>query len=198
MHVNAPSLAPAAAHPPSASTQDTLPERVARLERQMARQPDPNSMTILVFSGDLDRLMAAFTVASGAAATGMHVQMFFTFWGSAALKRGGAQPGGKTLVERMFGWLLPGGLDRRALSRLDFAGMGRALMAREMRRKGISDLPALIANAIEAGVKVHVCEMTLDMMGIRREELIDYPGMSVCGVASFVEMAAGGHNCLFI
>ena len=183
--------------PVDAATPD-LVERVAKLERQMARQPDPDSLTLLVFSGDLDRLMAAFTVASGAAATGMKVQMFFTFWGSAALKRGGAQPAGKTLVEWMFGWMLPGGLHRRTLSKLDFAGAGRALMAREMRRKGISDLPALIANAIEAGVQVFVCEMTLDMMGIRREELIDYPGMSVCGVASFVEMAANGHNCMFI
>ncbi len=99
----------------------------------------------------------------------------------------------------MFGWLLPGGLNRRPLSKLDFAGAGRALMAREMRREGISDLPALIDNAVEAGVQVYVCEMTLDRMGLRREELIDYPGMSDCGVASFVEMAVNGrHHCMFI
>lgn len=173
-------------------------ERLARLEKRVARLPDPNAMTLLVFSGDLDRLMAAFTVASGAAASGMTVNVFFTFWGAAALKRSGPQAPGKTLVERMFGWLLPGGLEHRALSKLDFAGAGRVLMAREMRRKGIADLPALIDGAIESGVQVHVCEMTLAMMGIRREELIDYPGLSVCGVASFVEMAASGNATFFI
>lgn len=200
MPVSAPSRpAPTGAPAPAEAANDAdLAVRVARLERRVERQPDPNRLTLLVFSGDLDRLMAAFTVASGAAASGMQVNMFFTFWGSAALKRGAAQPGGKTLVERMFGWMLPGGIDRLPLSKLDFAGMGRALMAREMKRKGIADLRSLVEGAIESGVRVHVCEMTLDMMGIRREELIDYPGLSVCGVASFVEMAAGGTNTLFI
>ncbi len=181
-----------------AANEAELEARLSLLERRVARLPDPNRLTLLIFGGDLDRLMAAFTIASGAAASGMQVNMFFTFWGSAALKRGGAQPSGKTLVERMFGWLLPGGLHRLPLSKLDFAGLGRALMAREMKRKGIASLPVLVEGAIESGVRVFVCEMTLDMMGIRREELIDYPGLSVCGVASFVEMAAAGNNTLFI
>lgn len=196
--MNAPQPKPELAAAIAGGAEPSLVDRIARLERRVDRLPDPNNLTLLVFSGDLDRLMAAFTIASGAAATGMSVNMFFTFWGSAALKRGGAQPGGKTLVERMFGWMLPGGVDRLPLSKLDFAGMGRVLMAREMKRKGIADLRGLIDGAIESGVRVYVCEMTLDMMGIRREELIDYPGLSVCGVASFVEMAAGGHNTLFI
>ena len=196
--MNAPQPKPDPATAIAGGAEPSLVDRIARLERRVDRLPDPNNLTLLVFSGDLDRLMAAFTIASGAAATGMSVNMFFTFWGSAALKRGGAQPGGKTLVERMFGWMLPGGVDRLPLSKLDFAGMGRVLMARELKRKGIADLRGLIDGAIESGVRVYVCEMTLDMMGIRREELIDYPGLSVCGVASFVEMAAGGHNTLFI
>lgn len=196
--MNAPMSSPALDAATAVAPEPTLAERIARLERRLDRQPDPNSMTLLVFSGDLDRLMAAFTIASGAAASGMSVSVFFTFWGAAALKRGGPQPGGKSLVERMFGWMLPGGFEHRPLSKLDFAGLGRLLMAREMRRKGIADLPALIDGAIEAGVRVYVCEMTLDMMGIRREELIDYPGLSVCGVASFVDMAAGGTNAFFI
>lgn len=196
--MNAPQPKPELAAAIAGGAEPSLVDRIARLERRVDRLPDPNNLTLLVFSGDLDRLMAAFTIASGAAATGMSVNMFFTFWGSAALKRGGAQPGGKTLVERMFGWMLPGGVDRLPLSKLDFAGMGRVLMAREMKRKGIADLRGLIDGAIESGVRIYVCEMTLDMMGIRREELIDYPGLSVCGVASFVEMAAGGHNTLFI
>ena len=127
--MNAPQPKPDLATAIAGGAEPSLVDRVARLERRVDRLPDPNNLTLLVFSGDLDRLMAAFTIASGAAATGMSVNMFFTFWGSGALKRGGAQPGGKTLVERMFGWMLPGGVDRLPLSKLDFAGMGRVLMA---------------------------------------------------------------------
>ena len=94
--------------------------------------------------------------------------------------------------------MLPGGLGRRALSRLDMAGVGRALLAREMRRKQIPDLPALIALAAESGVQVYVCDTTMHLMGIRHEELIDFPGRKVCGVAQFVDLAANARSTLVI
>lgn len=180
-----------------------LRERLDALERQVAeqadsRQSDAEGLSLLVFSGELDRLMAAFTLASGAAACGMRVTMFFTFWGAAGLKKDGAQAGGKTLVERMLGWLLPGGLHRRRLSRLDMAGVGRSLMSREMRLKQIPDLSALIAMAAESGVEIHVCDMSMHLLGIRAEELIDYPGIRACGVAHFVDLAARSRTTLFI
>ena len=115
----------AAAPPvPSLDQHTELAARVAQLEARMARAPDPDGMTLLVFSGDLDKLLAAFTIANGAAATGMSVRMFFTFWGAAALKARTVL-GGKSLVERAFGLMLPGGLTRRALSRMDMLGVGR-------------------------------------------------------------------------
>jgi peroxiredoxin family protein len=151
---------------------------------------------LLVFSGELDRLLAAFTVATGAAACGMPVSMFFTFWGAAALKKAGPQSSGKSPVERMFGWMLPGGLQRRRLSRLDMGGAGRALLGREMQRKQMPDLAALVAIAAESGVRVYVCDSTLHLMGIKPEELIDYPGRQFCGVAQFVDLAATARTTL--
>lgn len=174
-----------------------LERRIAQLEARLAMAPDANAMTLLVFSGELDKLLAAFTIANGAAASGLTVSMFFTFWGAAALKTRTTMRG-KPLVERAFGMLLPGGLGRRALSRLDMVGAGRFLMGREMKRKNISALPALIDQAAGLGIQIYVCEMSMDLMGIRREELIDYPGLQYCGAVKFADLAASGNTTLFI
>jgi peroxiredoxin family protein len=175
-----------------------LRARVERLEREVRSQHADYGLSVLVFSGELDRLLAAFTTAVGAAACGQRTSMFFTFWGAAALKKHGAQARGKTFIERMFGWLLPGGLDRRRLSRLDMGGIGRAIIGREMRRKQIADLPALIAMAADTGVEIYFCEMSMDLMGIRKEELIDYPGARACGVAQFIDLASRSRSTLVI
>lgn len=175
-----------------------LRARIERLERDVRAQQPDYGLSVLVFSGELDRLLAAFTTAVGAAACGQRASMFFTFWGAAALKKQGAQAPGKTFIERMFGWMLPGGLHRRPLSRLDMAGAGRAIIGREMRRKQIADLPALIAMAAETGVEIYFCEMSMDLMGIRAEELIDYPGARSCGVAQFIDLASRSRSTLVI
>lgn len=186
--------------PPADASSDiaALRARVEKLELQLGAAADEKRLSMLVFSGELDKLLAAFTLAVGAAACGMRVSMFFTFWGAAALKKDGPQARSKSLVERIFGWLLPGGLARRRLSRLDMAGVGRAIIAREMREKQIPDLPALIAMAAEAGVELYLCDMSMSLMGIRSEELIDYPGREVCGVAHFADLAASSQATLFI
>lgn len=175
-----------------------LERRVEALERRLKGCTDANALSMVVFSGELDKLLAAFVIATGAAACGMDVSMFFTFWGTAALKKAGPQARGKSLVERMFGWMLPGGFDRRKLSRMDMAGLGRRLMMREMRRKSAPDLRSLIDVAGESGVEINVCEMSMSLMGISRDELIEYPGMAFCGVARFLERASGAGTTLFI
>lgn len=175
-----------------------LRARLEQLEREVRAQQPEYGLSVLVFSGELDRLLAAFTTAVGAAACGQRASMFFTFWGAAALKKHGAQAAGKSFIERMFGWLLPGGMHRRRLSRLDMGGIGRTLIGREMRRKQIADLPQLVAMAAETGVEVYFCEMSMDLMGIRSEELIDYPGARACGVAHFIDLAARSRSTLFI
>jgi len=162
---------------PSADVEALL-RRVEALEKKAAEAPDPTAMNLLVFDGSRDRLLAAFVMATGAAACGFNVRMFFTFWGTAALKKSGPQIGKKTLVERAFGWMLPCGVGATRLSKMDMCGIGRALMDREMRNKNVANLEQLIKTAAELQVRISVCEMSMQLMGIRREELIDYPELS--------------------
>lgn len=173
-----------------------LEARIATLEAKHVE--NSNGISLLVFSGERDKLLAAFVMATGAAASGMRVSMFFTFWGTAGLKSSKAQIGKKSLVERAFGWMLPGGVSQTKLSRMDMFGVGRKLMSVEMKKKGVADLPQLIELAAELGVELRVCEMSMQLMGITAEELIDYPNLTFCGVSSFVDQAADSNTTLFI
>ena len=175
-----------------------LAASVASLEERLNRTPSSDSVSMVVFSGELDRILASFTLATGAAASGMKVTMFFTFWAIAALRNGGPQPASKNLIERMFGWMIPRGAGRLPLSKLNFGGLGRWLLTREMRRKGAPDLASLIGIAGELGVRIRVCEAVMNMLGIKRDELIDYPELDVCGVAAFMEDAGASGMTLFI
>jgi peroxiredoxin family protein len=175
-----------------------LTRRVQELERQVKAGPDTNALSLMVFSGEMDKLLAAFTLATGAGACGMQVSVFLTFWGTAALKKAASQSTDKSLVEKLFGWMLPGGLHKRKLSKLDMGGLGRWMMVREMRRKRVPDLPALVELAQELGVQLYVCDTSMSLMGIRREELIDYPNLQCCGAAHFLEMASRANTTLFI
>lgn len=190
---------------PTEPKSDTIEAMEARLERleallsaQQASQPDTNRLNLLVFEGYRDRLMAAFILATGAAACGMEVGMFFTFWSTAALRKGGPQVGRKSWVERAFGMLLPASARKTKLSQMDMCGMGRLLMNREMKKKNIASLDELIATAGDLGVRIRVCEMSMQLMGVRREELIEYPYLEYCGVAKFVDEAASANTTLFI
>ena len=180
------------------NTTEVLEKRIALLEKRLEQVPDPDSLNLLIFSGDRDRLLAALVLATGAAACGMNVSMFFTFWATPALRDGGPQIGKKSIVERAFGWMLPRSAARTPLSQMDMCGMGRFLMTREMQKKNIADVDELFATAGELGVKVRVCEMSMQLMGIRREELIDYPNLDYCGVATFAEQTSESNTTLFI
>jgi peroxiredoxin family protein len=176
-----------------------IEQRLTQLE-QFSRQPRPdtNSLNLLVFEGTRDRLLAAFVMATGAAACGMKVTMFFTFWGTAALRKERVARQQKSWIERALGWMLPSSFRSTKLSQLDMCGLGRLLISREMRKKNIADLPELLKVAADLGVTIRVCEMSMKLMGIHREELLDYPGLEFCGVASFVEDAATANTTLFI
>lgn len=174
---------------------DFLERKLASLEKQI---PDTNKLNLVVFSASRDKLLASFVLATGGAACGMEVTMFFTFWACAALRRGGPQFGKKSVVERAFGWMLPASLNRTKLSQMDMAGVGRHLMAAEMKKKKVADLEELIQTAAALGVTIKVCEMSMQLMGIRREELRDYPGISYCGVASLVDDATRSNTTLFL
>jgi len=158
---------------------------------------ETSKKTIIVFSGDFDKVMAAFIIANGAAAMDDEVTMFFTFWGLNALRKDThVRTSGKTLLQKMFGAMMPRGPKKLGLSNLNFAGVGPKLMMRVMRQQNVMPLDELIATAREQGVKFIACTMSMDVMGLRKEELLD--GIEYAGVASYLGDADEANVNLFI
>ncbi|MGN0849704.1 MAG: FAD-dependent oxidoreductase [Victivallaceae bacterium] len=151
---------------------------------------------IILFSNDFDKVMAALIIACGMAAAGMKTGIFFTFWGLNALRRNPAPPVKKSFIQKMFGFMMPCGVNKLVLSKMNFGGMGTAMMKDIMKKQNVMSLPDLLRQARELGVKFTACEMAMNVMGITREELIEVD--EVAGIASFVESAKGNANTLFI
>jgi len=154
------------------------------------------NLTIIVFSNDFDRATAAFIIATGAALSGMNVTMFFTFWGLALLRKKNPPARVKTLVERMFGWMLPRGPEGTALSKMHFMGLGTGMMKGVMKKKKMPRLPELMEMAGQLGVSIVACTTSMGIMGIGREELID--NIAYGGVATYLNEARGAGVNLFI
>jgi peroxiredoxin family protein len=153
--------------------------------------------TIIVFSGDFDKVMAAFIIANGASAMGDDVTMFFTFWGLNAIRRPKkVATKGKSPLQKAFAAMMPRGAGRLALSHMNFAGVGPKLMQRMMRQHSVMPLEELIESAREQGIKMVACTMSMDIMGLRAEELID--GLEYAGVASYLGDADEANVNLFI
>jgi peroxiredoxin family protein len=158
---------------------------------------DTSKKTIIVFSGDLDKAMAAFIIATGAAAMGDEVTMFFTYWGLNMIRKPEkVKVSGKSTLQSMFGRMMPRGAGKLKLSQMNFAGMGVPLMKRAMKAEGAMSLEELIASAIEQGVKLVACTMTMDVMGFKKEELLD--GVEYEGVAAYLARADEANVNLFI
>lgn len=156
----------------------------------------PQGKTIIVFSGDLDKVLASFIIANGAAAMGRPVTMFFTFWGLTALRKAERQDVKKTPMEAMFGKMLPRGTEKLRLSRMNMGGMGTEMMKRIMNDKNVDSLEDLMKKAMANGVKLMACTMSMDVMGIRPEELID--GVELAGVGTYLGDAEESNVNLFI
>lgn len=154
------------------------------------------AMTNVVFSNDFDKAMAAFIIANGAASAGYEVTLFFTFWGINILRKSGPVAAKKNLIEKMFGIMMPKGPDKLTLSKMNMAGMGLAMIKGIMKHKNVMTLPELIAQARLSGVKLVVCTMSMDLMGIKKEELID--GVEEGGVAMYVDHLSRSSANLFI
>ena len=157
-----------------------------------------NKISMVVFSGDLDKLLASLVIATGAAATGMKVSLFFTFWGTAALRDPKKSAQDKNLISRMFGLMLPKGAGRVKLSKMNMGGMGTAMMKALMKKKKVASLEEMLSMAGEMGIEICICEMSMGLMGFKREEMIDYPNLKVCGVATFLAEAQTSRIQLFI
>jgi len=174
-----------------------LEARVAELGSLVKTGGQEEKLSLIVFSGSLDRLIAAFVLATGAAAMGMRVSMFFTFWGTSALRRQNARVQ-KNLLSRMFGWMLPKGVNKLPLSQMNLGGGGPAMIRYVMKKNGVASVEEMIELSKELGVVLHVCTMSMDLLGISPDELIDYPNKSFCGVAKFLETAAPGKITMFV
>lgn len=156
----------------------------------------PKGKTIIVFDGDMDKVLASFVIANGALAMGRPVTMFFTFWGLTALRRDQKVSIRKSFMEKMFGVMLPRGTGKLKLSKMNMAGMGTAMMKSIMKDKNVDSLETMMKKAMENGVKIIACSMSMDVMGIHPEELID--GVEIGGVGTYLGDAEEADVNLFI
>jgi peroxiredoxin family protein len=180
-------------------------ERLARLQASIdqalaqVRTTSPaapsDRATLVVFSGELDRVMAAFVIATSAAAMGMDVTMFFTFWGLPILKKTTVWEG-KSIPEKLLATMLPTGPEHAGTSKLHMLGLGPLLLKKIMRQHNVETLPALMTLAQEMGVRLIACQMSMGIMGITREELLD--GLDYGGVATYLADAGDSRITLFI
>lgn len=159
-------------------------------------QQGDSGKTLILFSDDLDKVLATFVLANGAAATGRKVSIFFTFWGLNAIKKTNRPKVAKDFFGRMFSWMLPSDSTRLALSKMNMMGMGAKMMRYLMRKKGVDSLEKLRQQAVDNGVEFIACQMSMDVMGVRREELLD--NVTVGGVATYMERAEKANVNLFI
>ena len=155
---------------------------------------DNSNMTMVVFSGDLDKAIAAFIIANGALTMGKKVTMFFTFWGLSILKKKNLAK--KSFIEKMFAMMLPKNSQDLPVSKMNFFGIGAKMIRSVMKKKNIMSLEELIKKAIDSGVNITACTMSMDVMGISEEELID--GINYGGVGQYLGKAEKSNNNLFI
>ena len=158
--------------------------------------PEEKGKTFILFSDDLDKTLATFVLANGAAATGKKVSIFFTFWGLNAIKKADKPRVKKDIWGRMFGWMLPSDSTKLALSQMNMLGIGAKMMRYLMKQKGVDSLETLRRQAIDNGVEFIACQMSMDVMGVKREELLDE--VTVGGVATYMERAEQANVNLFI
>ena len=176
---------------------DIISATITKAEKAVTtRGKEQNDKTFVVFSGDLDKTIAAFIIANGAAAMGRKVTMFFTFWGLNILRRPQKVSVTKTFIEKMFGMMMPRGTTKLGLSRMNMGGAGAKMIRGIMKQKGISSLEDLIESAKSHGVRIVACQMSMDIMGIHQEELID--GVELGGVATFIGSGEESDMSLFI
>ena len=181
-------------------TIEDLAKQVEELRKQVEniKPGAEDKISIIVFSGDLDKVLSSFVIATGAVAMGMEAVMFFTFWGTPVLRDPKKRVNGKDLMGKMFGFMLPKGQNAIKLSKMNMAGIGTAMMKSLMKKKNVASLDEMLEMAAELGVKIYVCEMSMSLMGFKREELIDYPNLEYVGVATFLEQAKNSKVQLFI
>jgi peroxiredoxin family protein len=178
----------------------SLEEDVLNLKKRIEADKQQNMVSIICFSGEWDKLFAALTIASGSLAMGMEVHLFFTFWGINALRceTRGNNGGAKSFPQTMLARILPCGVSKARLSRLNFFGLGKFMMKKVMKKTGVDDIDLLFQEVKELGAHFHLCDTTAELFGIQCTELTDIQKMDHCGVATFLSFAQRSKTVLFI
>lgn len=160
------------------------------------QEPEGKGKTFILFSDDLDKTLATFVLANGAVATGQKVTVFFTFWGLNAIKKVAKPSVKKDAFGKMFGWMMPSDSSKLGLSKMNMGGIGAKMMRHVMKRRGVDSLESLRQQAIDNGVEFIACQMSMDVMGVKKEELLD--NVTVGGVATYMDRAETSNLNMFI
>ena len=179
---------------------DELKAEIGGLKTRLAGVEDCNKdqLSIAVVSGDMDKVLATMVIALAAAAMDTEVKLFFSFWSLSALRDTKKKAEGKDFMSKMFGMMLPKGRNKLKLSKLNMAGMGPAMIKSLMKKQGVLSLDEMFKQAGELGIEITVCEMSMNLMGFKKEEMIDYPNLRYAGAATFVSDAGESNFQLFI
>lgn len=177
-----------------------LQEQINSLETRIQKIQDSrkDQLAIAIVSGDMDRILAAMVISLAAAALDTNVKLFFSFWSLSALRDKKKKAKGKDLISKMFGMMLPNGKDKLKLSKMNMAGMGPKMIKFLMKKQGVLTLKQMFDEAGQLGIEITVCEMSMNLMGFKKEEMIDYPNLRYAGATTF--MAEANESCtqLFI
>lgn len=177
--------------------QDDLAKTVSELETRLAKlEKNSKQLTMVLFSGDFDKVMAAFIIATGAMAMGKEVSMFVTFWGLDAIKKPAFNTTGRNFLEKMVLMMRPKGPLKLGTSKMNFGGIGPRLFRYMMGKKNVEPLTSLIEMSVEMGIKIIACQMSMDVMGVKQEDLLD--GIQFGGVATMLNDSYASNTTLFI
>jgi len=172
---------------------DAMKEKISSLENSRKDQ-----LSIAIVSGDLDKILAAMVLSLAAAALDTKVKLFFSFWSLSALRDSRKKAKGKDVISKMFGFMLPRGRNKLKLSKMNMAGMGPMMIKSLMKKQGVLSLDQMFKEAAELGIEITVCEMSMNLMGFKKEEMIDYPNLRFAGATTFISEANESSLQLFI
>ena len=172
---------------------EQLKAKITRLEKSRKDQ-----LSIAIVSGDMDKILAAMIISLAAAAMNSQVKLFFSFWALSALRDPEKKAKGKDFIPKMFGIMLPKGRNRLKLSNMNMCGMGPVMIKKLMKKQNVLSLDEMFHQAAELGIEITVCEMSMNMMGFKKEEMIDYPHLRYAGATTFVADAGESSMQWFI
>jgi len=177
-----------------------LQQQVEKLQKKVTtiQNGRKDQLSIACVSGDLDKILATMVISIAAAAMDTKVKIFFSFWALSALRDKHKHAKGKDIISKMFGIMLPKGKDQLKLSNMNMAGMGPMMIKYLMKKQNVLSLDQMFKTAGELGVEIIVCEMSMGLMGFKKEEMIDYPHLSFAGAATFVADAGESAAQLFV